>query len=327
MPYLPIGKQLSVLITHLFWILMRENFQQQRLLRIFCGVAFLLFLYSATASQADVTLQNGDDPVFSEHAILIQLHPKYDVAVDVKKPLNTGIQSLDSLNLMFNATEILPMVNSHSSGDRVIRNNLKHCYLIRFARRINLSLALQSYQSLECIDIAEPDYFYYAPTSSAIEDADQDLIQLAQSQLLINPRQPVIISVVGVPVGKKNSSSASQFFPINDPLLFGNVNADTSRSNMESAIDSDSAPGMVKFISRFFDQFPTDQDQILAYQIIAFGAENSPVNGNHSLTTFSAASAIISAVNSGAKILTFFVGGYHHSSILEMAIEYAASQN
>lgn len=302
-------------------------------------VGLIIYFPSPAAAFASSSKsESSSEPLpYSAHELLIQFNK--NIHIELSSDIaNTGYVPLDSLNLVFNVKSILPFSTLPVYRQDKTTHLLSNTYLFIFEEEHDLLVLLKSFQDIDVVELAEPNFFYFSDTAKSIQTSTLEQRNIEQVAQRNKQGKPVIIGIIDTGIDQKNSDLAGRLwhnslekpdgkdndlngFP--DDLFGWDF---TTQGLTQTEQDNSFGHGtfIAKTISGLFPKSNESSDATLGLMILKAGALTQ--NGLIQFSTFDVSRAIIYAAENGADVLNLSWYSEHPSEILRQAIAHARSK-
>ncbi|OQX95323.1 hypothetical protein B6I21_06000 [candidate division KSB1 bacterium 4572_119] len=176
---------------------MRKYFKIILFIFFFCQIFFWANQKNLLSKGKDQPAVDSEMVIYHQHSFLVQFkrHPHFED--EEINPLFTGYRCLDSLNSIFKIDRIQSLLNPQSIKSDSKLSLLENIYLFSSISTVDIYRAIDSYQSLDLVQLAEANYYYYIKTNPRIPISSKDKIRLRQTQETTAANKAVTIGIIG----------------------------------------------------------------------------------------------------------------------------------
>ncbi|MFZ5519234.1 MAG: S8 family serine peptidase [Candidatus Zhuqueibacterota bacterium] len=271
-------------------------------------------------------------------------YPNHELIIQFKKPLPadvsqpSGLARLDSLNSIFGATSIAPLLDPTANSMKKIPTAIRNIFLFSFDTTANIPELQKAYRALDIVAWVEPNYFYTSDTTKSKNASPPDQCDLIDARMPAKQSRTIVIGIVDAEVDWKNpdltgklwtntrekqDGKDNDFNGYPDDIHGWNfVTADTADYRAGTAIRRQS--GVVETIVRATS--PAQSAYSLNYRLMVLPAGYFTKRGDIRFSAFDASRAIFYAAEKGVDILVLPWFGEHLSKTLHSAIAHARSK-
>jgi len=302
--------------------------------RVIVGLILMSSTWTPLYASSQTSPARAKPHPYADHELII--HFKKPLPITITQP--SGLTRLDSLNSIFGATSIAPLLFSTEISSGKIPIALRNTFLFSFDTRIPILELKKAYRALDTVEWVEPNYFYTSDTVTSRTVSPPDQCDLVDAKPPVKQSRTIVIGIVDaafdlrnheiseklwINIGEKPDGKDNDANGYTDDIHGPNfITADSADSRAAAAVRRSSA--VVETIERTLSS--TQRASSLNYQLMILPTGYFTKHGDIRLSTVDVSRAIFYAAEKGVDILALPWYGEHLSKTLQTVIAHARSK-